>query len=176
MNKKTRLERTKFTSDTYMREAVNYNIVVISEKDYFVTSKRYNKVTDKFSIGNVTYIDNGYYLVEITPLKENYNMRFYFDDNKKFIDYYIDITLENGVMKKIPYYIDLYLDIVHYPKNNKVCFIDEDELEEAFNNNYISRADYELAYRVGNRLLKEIKEDKNEYLKIDVLEYINRFF
>jgi predicted RNA-binding protein associated with RNAse of E/G family len=159
-----------------MREAVNYNIVVISEKDYFVTSKRYNKVTDKFSIGNVTYIDNGYYLVEITPLKENYNMRFYFDDNKKFIDYYIDITLENGVMKKIPYYIDLYLDIVHYPKNNKVCFIDEDELEEAFNNNYISRADYELAYRVGNRLLKEIKEDKNEYLKIDVLEYINRFF
>ncbi len=176
MNKKTRLERTKFTSDTYMREAVNYNIVVISEKDYFVTIKRYNKVTDKFSIGNVTYIDNGYYLVEITPLKENYNMRFYFDDNKKFIDYYIDITLENGVMKKIPYYIDLYLDIVHYPKNNKVCFIDEDELEEAFNNNYISRADYELAYRVGNRLLKEIKEDKNEYLKIDVLEYINRFF
>lgn len=176
MNKRNRLERTKYTCDTYMREAVNYNIVIISEKDYYITIKKYNIVTDKFVIDGVTYIDNDYYLVELTPLEENYNIRFYFDNNKCFIDYYIDITLENGIMRKIPYYIDLYLDIIHYPKDNSVKFCDEDELLNALNNKIISKSDYDLAYRVGNKLIKEINNNSNKYLNIDVLKYINKYF
>ena len=31
-------------------------------------------------------------MIELTPLKENYNIRYYIDRNKKIIDYYIDIT------------------------------------------------------------------------------------
>ena len=176
MNKQNKLKRTKFTTNTYMKEAIDYEIVLQKEKDFFITIKKYNKVSNKFIINNITYIDNNYYLLEITPFNEHYNIRFYVDNNKNIIDYYIDITLENGIKYKIPYYIDLYLDIIHYPGNNTISFCDEDELKEALNNKVISKKDYNLAYTVGNKLLKEIFNNTNKYLKIDVISYINKYF
>ena len=109
-------------------------------------------------------------------MNENYNIRYYFDNNKHFIDYYIDITLKNGIEYKIPFYIDLYLDIIHYPISNTVKFCDEDELQEALNNKIISKKDYNLAYTTGNKLLKDIKNNTNKYLKINVIDYINKYF
>jgi predicted RNA-binding protein associated with RNAse of E/G family len=114
--------------------------------------------------------------LELTPIKENYNIRFYYDNNKKIIDYYIDISLENGIKYKMPYYIDLYLDIIHYPKTDKIAIVDEEELKEALDNKIVSKKDYELAYRVGNKLIKEIKENSNKYMNINILEYVNRYF
>ena len=76
----------------------------------------------------------------------------------------------------MPYYVDLYLDILSYPDKNKVSFYDEDELEEALNNKIISKKDYNLAYKVGNKLKKEIEEGTNKYMNIDVLTYINKYF
>ena len=181
MKKKDILKKKKFVSNTYMREAVDYDIVTIKEDDLFITIKKYKKMNGSFSLVDeddmvVDYINKDYYVVELTPLNENYNIRYYFDDNKKFVDYYIDITLYNGVENKMPYYIDLYLDIIHYPKANKVCFVDEDELKAALDNKIVSKKDYELAYRVGNRLIKETEENKNIYLNMDVLKYINRYY
>ena len=181
MNKKNKLIKRKFISNTYMREAVNYDIVTIKEDNLFITIKKYKEVTDRFIItdsnGNdIVYIDNGYYLVELTPLDEKYNMRFYFDNNKNFIDYYIDITYENGTLYKMPYYIDLYLDIVHIPENNTVIFIDEDELKEALDKKIISKKDYKMAYEVGNKLLAEIKNNSNKFLNMDVKKYIDKYF
>ena len=181
MRKKDILNKKKFVSNTYMREAVDYDIVTIKEDDLFVTIKKYKKMNGTFTLKfedgiNIDYINEGYYVVELTPLKENYNIRYYLDKNKKIIDYYIDITLYNGVENKMPYYIDLYLDIIHYPKIDKIAFIDEEELKEALDNKIVSKKDYELAYRVGNKLIKEIKEKSNKYMNINILEYVNRYF
>lgn len=181
MKKKYVEKRTKFTANTYMREAIDYEIVVVKEEDLFITIKKYKNITDKFTLMNedgeiVNYIDKDYYVVELTPLEEKYNIRYYFDNNKKFIDYYIDITYENGEKYKLPYYVDLYLDIIHYPKSNTAKFCDEDELEEALQNKIISKKDYDMAYSVGNKLLKEIANKKNKYMNIDVLQYINKYF
>ena len=176
MNKQNKEKRTKFTTNTYMREALDYEIVIINEKDFFITIKKYNKVSDSITLEGITHVDNNYFIVEITPLKENYNIRFYVDKNKNIVDYYIDITLENGIKYKIPYYIDLYLDIVHHPVSNKVKFCDEDELKEALDNKIISKRDYNLAYTIGNKLLKEIENNTNKYMKIDVIKYIDRYF
>ena len=100
-------KRMKFTSNTYMREAIDYDIVIVKEDNVFITIKKYKKVTEKvcFPIDgvDVAYIDNDYYMVEITPMDENYNIRYYYDNNKKFIDYYFDITLGNGVLYQMPY-------------------------------------------------------------------------
>ena len=172
-------KRKKYTTSTYMREALDYQITIIKEEDYFVTIKKYIKLSDDFCItdengNNTKYISNGYYLIEVTPIKENYNIRFYYDKNKKLIDYYIDITLENGVENKIPYYIDLYLDIIHYPENDSVGYIDEDELKDALNNKIISRSDYLLAYKVGEKLLKEIKNKSNKYLNMNIKKYLKK--
>ena len=178
MLKKYVEKRKKYTTNTYMREAIMYDIFVFSEEDYFITIKKYNKVSSDFCINfdnrDVTYITNGHYVVEITPLNENYNIRYYLDKNKKIIDYYIDITYKNGIENKVPYYVDLYLDIIHYPFDDRVEFIDEDELEEALNNKIISKNDYNLAYKVGNKLLKEIKNKENKYLNIDIYKYMSK--
>lgn len=181
MKKKYIEKRKKFTTNTYMREAIDYDIVIIKEEKLFITIKKYKNLTDKFTITNedgekVKYIDKDYFVVELTPLYENYNIRYYFDINKNLIDYYIDITFENGEEYKIPYYIDLYLDIIHYPKTNSIKFCDEDELEEALQNKIISKKDYNMAYKIGNRLIKEIENNTNKYMNIDVIKYINKYF
>ena len=181
MKKKIYEKKKKFVSNTYMREALEYDIVTIKEDDLFITIKKYKKMSNKFILKDEdgkdkVYLSNGYYLVELTPLDEKYNIRFYFDDTKKFIDYYIDITYENGVEYKMPYYVDMYLDIVHYCKSDRVSFIDEDELKEALNNKYISKKDYNNTYKIGNKIIKEIESKTNKYLNIDVLKYINKYF
>ena len=181
MRKKYIEKKTKFTSNTYMREAINYDIVIIKENDLFITIKKYKNMTEPFTLSSEdgskkTYLDEGYYLVELTPLNEKYNIRHYFDKNKKYIDYYIDITLENGVKYKLPYYVDLYLDIIHYSKGNRVEFCDEDELKDALENKIISKKDYNMAYKIGNKLINEIKNRSNKYMNIDVLEYVNKYF
>jgi len=181
MRKSIKSKRKKFVSSTYMREAIDYDIITIKEQNLFITIKKYKEMNGKFSLTTednkiVDYIDKGYYVVELTPLEEQYNIRYYFDKNKKYIDYYIDITLENGVEYKMPYYIDLYLDIIHYPKSNRAMFCDEEELEEALEKGVISKKDYNQAYKVGNKLLKEIEAKTNSYLNIDVTKYINQYF
>jgi len=181
MKAETKLKKKKFISNTYMREAIDYEIVTIKEDDLFITIKKYNKMSDNFTLPKkngelMTYIKEGYYVVELTPLKENYNIRFYVDNNKNIIDYYIDMTLENGVEFKMPYYIDLYLDITHYPGEDKVEYADEDELKEALDNKIISKEDYNLAYQVGDKLLEEIKNKTNKYLNMDIIKYINKYY
>lgn len=181
MRKKTIEKRTKFISNTYMREAIDYDIVTIKEDNLFITIKKYKKMSDKFSITyedgtKVDYINDGYYVIELTPLEEKYNIRYYLDPNKNIIDYYIDITYKNGVENKMPYYVDLYLDIIHYPNKGTVEFIDEDELKTALENKLISKKDYNMAYSIGNKLMKEIKTKSNKYLNIDVMPYLNKFF
>ena len=181
MKKKFKELKKKFTTNTYMKEALEYDIVIVKENDLFITIKKYKEMSNKFSLTNrdgirVDYINNNYYVVELTPLKEHYNIRYYFNSNKELIDYYIDITLENGVQYKIPYYIDLYLDILHTPKDNKVFYGDEDELKDALDSKKISKKDYDFAYKVGNKLLKEIQNNTNKYMNINVLNYINKYF
>ena len=176
MKKQYIQKKKKYLTNTYMREAIDFDIKIIKEDDLYITVKKYNKVSDDFILDfdgkKIKYISNGYYMVELTPINENYNIRFYIDNNKKILDYYIDITLKNGSDFNIPYYIDLYLDIIHYPFTNKVEFCDEDELKEALDSKIISKKDYLLAYKVGKKLLDEIKNNSNKYLNIDVLKYI----
>lgn len=80
MKKKYVEKRTKFITNTYMREAIDYDIVTIKEGNLFITIKKYKSMTENFSLPNdkgelIDYIANGYYVVELTPLGENYNIR-----------------------------------------------------------------------------------------------------
>ena len=91
MRKKDILNKKKFVSNTYMREAVDYDIVTIKEDDLFVTIKKYKKMNGTFTLKfedgiNIDYINEGYYVVELTPLKENYNIRYYLQTNQLVFD------------------------------------------------------------------------------------------
>ena len=178
MRKQELLRRRKFTTNTYMREAIDYDIALIKEEDIFITVKKYKKMTEPVRLQSEKeiYIDEGYYLVEVTPLKELYNMRFYFNDKKQYIDCYIDISLKNGIEYNIPYYTDLYLDILHNPKTDHYYFTDEEELQEAYDKKRISKKDYNIAYKVGNKLLEELCNNKNPYRNLNIKKYIEEYF
>jgi len=84
MRKNNILKKKKFVSNTYMREAVDYDVITIKEGNVFITIKKYKKMNGTFSLKDendiqIDYINDGYFVVEITPLEENYNIRYYYD-------------------------------------------------------------------------------------------------
>ncbi|MBQ8425468.1 MAG: DUF402 domain-containing protein [Clostridia bacterium] len=167
--------KKKLLSKTYLRDAENYKIsFYIDEKnDYYLTVKKLLKVKSPFIVSTgEKLMDDGYYLVEITPKNENYNIRHYIDNNKNIVQTYIDLSYKNGLDEelKVPYYEDLYLDITI--TNGVVRILDEDELISAEKNGIITSDDLKIALSVKEKLLKEIDEKNNKYLNLELSEFL----
>lgn len=167
--------RKKLVSKTYLRDVQSYNLTFFndSESDCYVVTKKIIKVNKPFIISNgVKVIDDGYYIVEITPKNENYNVRVYLNDKKEIIEHYIDVSLENGLDAdaKIPYYDDLYTDITII--NDEVKILDLNELKGALEAEKISKDDYELAEKTKEKLLFEIKNKNNKYVNMKLDDYL----
>ncbi len=168
--------KKKLLSNTYLNEAEKYQIkFYLDETDKYIVVKKLIKLSKKKYIikNNITLMDNGYYLIEIVPKNKNYALRIFLNDQKEPVEYYIDITKENGIDKdtKIPYFIDLYLDII-IQNNGEVNIIDEDELKDALKNSDITEDDYQLAQCVKENLLKEIDENNNDLINLDYMKYL----
>ena len=167
--------KKKLLSNTYLNEAEKYQIkFYLDETDKYIVVKKLIKLSKKYIIkNNITLMDNGYYLIEIVPKNKNYALRIFLNDQKEPVEYYIDITKENGIDKdtKIPYFIDLYLDII-IQNNGEVNIIDEDELKDALKNSDITEDDYQLAHCVKENLLKEIDENNNDLINLDYMKYL----
>jgi len=166
--------RKKFVSKTYLRD-VNKHIFYFyydSTSDYYVSIKKIIECTPFIITSGLKLIDNGYYIIEITPLHENYNIRIYLDKEKNILQYYIDISSENGLDKdsKIPYYTDLYTDITI--TNGVIEVLDIDELISAHQNKQITEETFNLAEKTKEKLITEIQSGCNKYLNIDVKKYL----
>lgn len=167
--------KKKIITNTYLREAEKYNIkLFLDEDDYYISVKKLIHVSEKFVIrDNIVAMDNGYYIMEIIPKNDNYALRLFIDSNKNIIEYYFDIIKESGIDKeyKVPYFIDLYLDItVLY--SGRIDILDEDEFNEAYEKKDITKEDYEIVLKTKERLLNEIKNNTNKLMKIDYLKYL----
>ena len=111
---------------------------------------------------------------EIIPKNEKYAMRIFINDKKEILEYYFDISLGNGIDKEtgIPYYDDLFTDVI-IQKDGKIEILDENELAEALNKGEISNDDFNLANETTKNLVKSIKENSNQYMKIELNKYLN---
>ena len=175
--------RKKYISKTYMREVIDWELVIIKkeEENYFLGIKKINKTIKPFKLNifgkDIVHIDEGYYIVEFTPLDKFYNARVYLDNNKNIIDYYFDISRGNGAEDNVPYYDDLYLDVIYYPNDNEIIEeTDEDELINALNEGFITQNDFDLAKRESQQLMEEIKTKQNIFLQIDVKSLVEKYF
>ncbi len=167
--------KKKIITNTYLREAEKYNIkLFLDEEDYYISVKKLIHLSEKFIIrNNVVAMDDGYFIMEIIPKKGNYALRIFIDSNKNIVEYYFDIIKESGIDEeyKVPYFIDLYLDIaVLY--TGRIDILDEDELLDAYDKKDISKDDYELVLKTKDRLLEEIKNNTNDLMKIDYMKYL----
>ena len=169
--------KKKIISSTYLRDVDKYQIkLFLDEEDYYIAVKKLIHVKEKFIIqNNLCVMDNGYYIFEVIPKKENYAMRLFLDNKKTPLEYYFDISKNNSLYMdtKIPCYDDLYLDITYL--NGKINILDEDELLEAHRIGDITNKDLELVYKVRDKLLEEIKTGTNKVMNIDYKKYLNKF-
>ena len=175
--------RKKLVSKTYMREVSDYEMVIINsdENNYSLCIKKINKMNPPFVLHefgkDTVHLDNGYFLVEYTPENEYYNARVYLDDQKNVIDYYFDISNGNGIEDKIPYYDDLYLDVIYYPhENHLIKYDDMDELESALKEEKITKEEFDKAIETGEKLVKELQNKENFFVNLDVVSIIERYF
>ena len=175
--------RKKYTSKTYLRGVSDWDLVIQKRKleNYYLTIKRINEIDTPFVVDitgkSMVCIDNGYYIIEFTPLAQHYNVRIFLDRDANVIGYYFDISCGNGVEENIPYYDDLYLDIAYCPDyNNYISILDEDELLEALNEGEITKEKFDLAKDECSKLFEEIIENKNIFVNMNKKQIIQRYF
>ena len=166
--------KKKLLSQTYLKGVNKYELKLIDDNDeYFLCIKRIIEIDIPFiTSNNLFLINNGYYIVEVLPKNENYAMRVFFNEKKEILHYYFDITLENGIDEetRIPYYIDLYLDVTFH--NDKINVLDENELKAALDEEVITKEQFDLANKTKDLLIESLKNGKNKYLNIDIEKYI----
>ena len=175
--------KKKYTSKMYLRGVLDWDLIIQKRKseNYYITIKRINEIDTPFIV-DVTgkkkvCIDNGYYIIEFTPLDQYYNVRIFLNRDANVSGYYFDISGENGVEENIPYYDDMYLDIIYCPDdNNFLKIVDEDELIEALTEGKITKEQFEQAKTECSKLFQEIKECKNIFVNMDKKELIRRYF
>lgn len=166
--------KTKIISNTYLRDVKKYEIkFYLDEDDYYICVKKLIECTEKFIIrDNVCVMDDGYYILEIMPKNEDYAMRLFLDKDKNPLEYYFDISKNTRLddKTKIPMYDDLYLDVTLLFGDINV--LDEDELIEAYKKGEFTKEELSHIYDVKDRLIAEIKSNKNKCMNIDYLKYI----
>lgn len=120
----------------------------------------------------VTWIDQGYYWLELAPVNQNYWLTVMFNEQGEIQQYYFDITDHNVIDEQgDSYFYDLYLDIV--VSNDKIYVLDEDELMEAYKKGIIDNLQVQKAIRTKdecctylNQHLYELKGRCLKYFKI----------
>lgn len=163
--------RKRLLTKKYLRDVNEYIINIIKTEDSYICVKKIISINIPFIISsNLCLINNGYYIVEILPINEKFCVRTFLNEKKEVLQKYIDISLENGIDDKtnIPYYDDIYLDIII--TGNDIYIDDEDELENAYKNKEITKKEYNDAYTICNKLLSELTT--NKFINKDVKEYL----
>lgn len=121
----------------------------------------------------VCAVDDGYIWLQHVPVDKHYALTTMYNSKKEIVEWYFDITKQNGIDEKgIPFFDDLYLDVVVLPTSD-ILLLDEDELKEALDRNDITSEDYELAYKEAEILMNGLAGNKerligfcNKYLEI----------
>lgn len=151
----------------------DYSISQINEKDFngFIALIKMNEVKAPLITEHlnkkICIVDNNYLWLQQLPLDENFAITSMFNENGEIIQWYIDITCENGVENGEPYMLDLFLDIVVL-QTGEIIEKDKDELEEALQNNWITKSQYELAYRTFHHVLKQLREGTFKYFDLSL--------
>ena len=114
------------------------------------------KVTEKqiwrFNDEDIIVCDNGLKWLSILPQNDFYCITVMMNANDDILLGYIDMIAEQGIdIDSIPYFDDLYLDLVVYP-TGMIKVDDMDELEEALARKEITEEQFNLAINTSNKL------------------------
>ncbi len=105
-----------------------------------------------FNGENIIVCDRGKKWLSILPQNDFFCITAMMNENDTILLWYIDMIADQGTeLDGIPYFDDLYLDLVVYP-DGTIIEDDMNELEEALRENVINPKQYELAIETSKRL------------------------
>ena len=108
------------------------------------------------------------------PQGTHYTMTTMVDASGRVVHWYFDICKEHGLDEAgVPWWYDLYLDIVVLPTGEAQIF-DGDELEAALQRGEMTPEEAALAWREANALLEQIQESRLPLLRLS-LEHVKKF-
>ena len=106
----------------------------------------------QFGGKEVTICDRGMKWLSMLPRNDFYCITAMLGKNGEVLLWYIDMIAAQGTDPDgMPYFDDLYLDLVASP-DGTVAVDDMDELEEALENHDISKAQFDLAVKTCEKL------------------------
>jgi uncharacterized protein len=120
----------------------------------------------KYSGNPLCIVDDGYKWVQHFPEHASYVLTSVYDEKDRIVQWYIDICKNQGITEAgIPWYDDLYLDIVMLPSGG-IYLLDQDELEEAYQQGLVSKEDYEQAWAAARLVMEECRSGSFDLILI----------
>lgn len=165
--------KKKFVDQVYMREVLDKDWYLEEDKDlngYIALKyvKDISKPLTSFCNGKQHIgLDKGYSILEYIPRDRNYNCRVFFDTLNRPLLFYFDINNTVGIENGIPWYDDLYLDVImECPTRTEMGYYislsDEGEFKTAFKEGDFDQDTYDMGYRVAIALMTELRAQKND--------------
>jgi predicted RNA-binding protein associated with RNAse of E/G family len=112
-----------------------------------------------FAGQSVCIVDRGYRWVQHFPDNARYTLLAAFDERGELVQWYIDLVGRTGVDERgVPWYEDLYLDIVISPQG-AVLLLDVVELDEALRQGEVTAGQYDAVWRQASVLLDALEAD-----------------
>ncbi|WYP27549.1 DUF402 domain-containing protein [Alkalihalobacillus sp. FSL W8-0930] len=112
----------------------------------------------------VCIVDSGFVWLQHFPDNGHHVLTTVFNESSEIVQWYIDICNTKGNTQGVPWYEDLFLDLVVLP-TGEVFQLDHDELEEALQQGMVSFILYQLAHDEMNSLLQKIKDNNYPLFK-----------
>lgn len=119
----------------------------------------------KFNGENIVVCDKGRKWLSILPQDDWYCITAMMDEDGKVLLWYIDMIAKQGIdVDGVPYFDDLYLDLVVYP-DGTIIVDDMDELEEALSKKDISQEQFDLAIETSHKLQRGMLSDISAFIE-----------
>ena len=112
-----------------------------------------------FGEQRICIVDRGYDWLQHFPDGAHYALLAAFDERGELVQWYIDVVGRVGVDERgVPWYEDLYLDIVISPQG-ETLLLDVDELDEALRQGEVPQSQYNFAWHEASVLLDALEAD-----------------
>lgn len=117
----------------------------------------------KFNGEDTIVCDSGYQWLTILTKNDYYCITAMLNQKGEILVWYIDLIADQGFDEDgVPYYHDLYLDLIAYP-DGTIIEDDMDELEEALSAKDITEEQYHLAIDTSKKLKDDILSDMEAF-------------
>lgn len=169
------MKKKKLSYDSWecVREK-NVEIKFVKRSDFsgYVVKINMVSVTEpqRWSIfgDDICVCDSGYRWLAMLPKGENYCVTAMADKSGRFVLWYIDMILSQGVEDGIPYFMDLYLDLIVIPGASGLQIIEDDldELDGALLSGEITEDEHRLALDTAEKLKTGLLGDYGALLSL----------